>query len=180
MNYYIRKLFLHCRMNRIVKIIKLRLLMIAVLILISVVFSACRDYVNVNPTIQGTQRTLIYQFDSLGIEESAPGSYFIQNYYQNNNSIMDSIQVEFTGETNIDSNNSCNLTLQLDNLSNNTTIRTYTILNPDSVNHSNSFGFRITNVYSFILYFNVTMVINSGQQGNSYLRIKNIKVYNVY
>jgi hypothetical protein len=150
------------------------------LILFIVLISSCRDYENINPGAIGTRQTLIYSYDSLNITATSEGNYINSVYYENSNNLMDSIRVDFTGETNIDTNNSCQMNIKVIDEDNNMEIGNYTYSSPSDINKSYQLGFKVSNIYRFIVYFNLSLEIRHIQYGNYFITMKNIKVWNIY
>ncbi len=155
-------------------------IIISISLLLLFLLSSCRDYENVPYQAPGTRTTLIFSSDSLTINRTTPGNFINQDYYENISNFMDSIRVDFTGTTNIDSNNSCTIVVQAIDESNNSIIKNYLFDTPGLINQSYSLGFKISGINAFILYFNLNLIVNMPQAEGVYLRIKNIKVYNVY
>ena len=142
--------------------------------------SSCRDYINVSTGAIGTRQTLIYSYDSLNITATTQGNYVNSVYYENSNNLMDSIRVDFTGETNIDTNNSAQMSIQVIDEDNNTEIGYYSYTLPSDINKSYQLGFKVRNIYRFIVYFNLSLEIRNIQSGNYFITMKNIKVWNIY
>ncbi|MFI5145533.1 MAG: hypothetical protein ACHQJ4_08035, partial [Ignavibacteria bacterium] len=151
------------------------------LFIISTVFLAsCRDYEYVPYQPPGTRSILIYSNDSLAINKDSTGNYINQDYYETISNFMDSIRIDFSGATNIDTGNFSSIVVQADDLSNNNVIKTYTFNTPDSINRNYNIGFKVAGISGFIVYFNLNLIINYIQSGGAYLRMKNIRVYNIY
>ena len=173
MNYIISKMYIHYLIMRVRFINFLPLLIFLVL-------ASCRDYEYVPFQAPGTRAILIYSNDSLTINRDSTGNYINQDYFEEGSNFMDSIRVDFSGATNIDTNNFSSIVVQANDLSNNNTIKTYTFNTPGLINQNYSIGFRVSGISGFIVYFNLNLIINIVQQQGTYLRMKNIRIYNIY
>ena len=149
-------------------------------IIISLYLASCRDYEYIPYQPPGTRAILIYSNDSLTINRDSTGNYINQDYYENQSNFMDSIRIDFSGSTNTDTSNFSSIEVQAIDLSNNNTIKTYTFNTPQLINTNYSIGFRVSGISGFIVYFNLNLIINIVQNGGSYLRMKDIRIYNIY
>ena len=123
---------------------------------------------------------LVYSNDSLTINQTITGNFINQDYYENPSNFMDSIRVDFQGATNIDTGNFSIIEVQANDETTNNIIKNYTFNTPDSINQTYHIGFNLRGIIGFILYFNLNLIINKVQPDAVYLRMKNIKVYNIY
>jgi hypothetical protein len=167
-------------MTILIKIGTYSVIITGILIIFAIAVQSCRDYINVDPSTIGSNKSLIFQTDSVSIRATSPGTFFNQDYYENNSNVNDTIRIDFSGETNIDSSNSCSMTITLVNLDNNQVVKTFSYTRPDSINRGYTVGINLSGIYNYILYFNVTIIISNGQNGNFYLKMKGIKVWNVF
>lgn len=132
------------------------------------------------PQTPGTRQTLIYNYDSLYLNETTPGNYTNQVYYENSSNLLDSIRVDFTGQVNIDTGNAAIVTIQVINEDNNTVIGTFIYQTPAEINQSYQLGFNVRGVYRYIVYFTIGMEINNVLTGSQNLSLKDIRVFDIY
>jgi hypothetical protein len=149
-------------------------------IICALAVSACRDYEFVPYQAPGTRQVLIYSNDSLTINQTTTGNFINMDYYENTSNFMDSIRIDFSGATNIDTGNFSSIVIQANDQINNSIIKNYTFDSPNLINGNSTIGFNLRGISSFIVYFNLNLIINNVQTEPVYLRMKNIKVYNIY
>lgn len=174
MNYIISKLFIHY-IGMLLRIRNLYFLFT----LITLFLASCRDYEYVPYQPPGTRAILIYSNDSLTINQDSTGNFINQDYYENISNFMDSIRIDFSGATNIDTGNLSSIVVQANDLSNNNILKTYNFNTPELINESTHIGFKVSGISEFIVYFNLSLIMNHVQTG-AYLRMKNIRIYNIY